>query len=306
MIQTNEGVKKMKKEVINSPIRWAGSKKKILNEVLTLFDKESEYYVEPFLGSGVVLINLMNNIKEFKFKKFYVNDINENIINFYIILRDNVEFLNENIYTITDKYNKIKDINEKEVFYYNIREKYNKIDNNNDKKTIYFYFLMKAGYNGVYRENKNGKFNVPFGKKEKINCDIENMRQISKKLQCVEFYNYDYDIFLKMLKKQNVLQKAFAYFDPPYIPEEKVINKKQELYTNTIFKHEKFVENISKIEINKFLISMSESNKADQIYGNFNKYKVNEITRTINPKKAIKSTEIVYSNFNIIKKYNDK
>ena len=100
----------MKKEVINSPIRWAGSKKKILNEVLTLFDKESEYYVEPFLGSGVVLINLMNNIKEFKFKKFYVNDINENIINFYIILRDNVEFLNENIYTITDKYNKIKDI----------------------------------------------------------------------------------------------------------------------------------------------------------------------------------------------------
>ena len=88
--------------------------------------------------------------------------------------------------------------------------------------------------------------------------------------------------------------------------EEKVINKKQELYTNTIFKHEKFVENISKIEINKFLISMSESNKADQIYGNFNKYKVNEITRTINPKKAIKSTEIVYSNFNIIKKYNDK
>ena len=52
MIQTNEGVKKMKKEVINSPIRWAGSKKKILNEVLTLFDKESEYYVEPFLGSG--------------------------------------------------------------------------------------------------------------------------------------------------------------------------------------------------------------------------------------------------------------
>ena len=59
----------MKKEVINSPIRWAGSKKKILNEVLTLFDKESEYYVEPFLGSGVVLINLMNNIKKFKFKK---------------------------------------------------------------------------------------------------------------------------------------------------------------------------------------------------------------------------------------------
>lgn len=290
---------KMKKEVINSPIRWAGSKKRILNDVLTLFDKESEYYVEPFLGSGVVLINLMNNIEEFKFKKFFVNDINKNIINFYIILRDNVEFINENIYKITNRYNKFKSINEKEAFYYNIREKYNKIDKYNDKKIIYFYFLMKAGYNGVYRENKNGKFNVPFGKKEKIQCNIENMKSISKKIQYVEFYNYDYSTFLKMLNKKNILQNAFAYFDPPYIPEEKVINKKQELYTNTIFKHEQFVKNISELKINKFIISMSESAKADQIYRNFYRYKINEITRTINPKKTIKSTEIVYSNFSI-------
>ena len=289
----------MKKEVINSPIRWAGSKKRILNDVLTLFDKESEYYVEPFLGSGVVLINLMNNIEEFKFKKFFVNDINKNIINFYIILRDNVEFINENIYKITNRYNKFKSINEKEAFYYNIREKYNKIDKYNDKKIIYFYFLMKAGYNGVYRENKNGKFNVPFGKKEKIQCNIENMKSISKKIQYVEFYNYDYSTFLKMLNKKNILQNAFAYFDPPYIPEEKVINKKQELYTNTIFKHEQFVKNISELKINKFIISMSESAKADQIYRNFYRYKINEITRTINPKKTIKSTEIVYSNFSI-------
>ena len=87
----------MKKEVINSPIRWAGSKKKILNEMLTFFDNSSKDYVEPFLGSGVVLINLINNIKDFEYKKFFVNDINTNIINFYIILRDNFKFMEKNI-----------------------------------------------------------------------------------------------------------------------------------------------------------------------------------------------------------------
>lgn len=287
----------MEKEVINSPIRWAGSKKKILNEMLTFFDSKSKYYVEPFLGSGVVLINLVNNIDEFEYKKIFVNDINTNIINFYVILRDNFDYLKENIIKITKKYNEINDITEKETFYYDIREKYNRITINQNKKSIYFYFLMKAGYNGVYRENKNGKFNVPFGKKSKINCDMENMNKISEKLKNVEFYNCDYEEFLEILKKQKVLSDAFVYFDPPYIPEEKVVNKKQELYTSKIFEHEIFMKNINELKINKFLISMSDSKKADLIYGKLNKYVVNDIIRTINPLKIIKSTEIVYSNY---------
>ncbi len=292
----------MEKEVINSPIRWAGSKKKILNEMLTFFDSKSKYYAEPFLGSGVVLINLINNIDEFEYKKIFVNDINTNIINFYVTLRDNFDYLKKNIIKITKKYNEINDITEKETFYYDIREKYNKMISNQNKKSIYFYFLMKAGYNGVYRENRNGKFNVPFGKKNKINCDIENMKKISKNLKNVEFYNCDYEEFLKILKKQKILSNAFVYFDPPYIPEEKVINKKQELYTSKIFEHEIFMKNINELKINKFLISMSDSRQADLIYGKLNKYVVNDIIRTINPLKTIKSTEIVYSNYAIKRK----
>lgn len=292
----------MKKEVINSPIRWAGSKKKILNEMLTFFDNSSKYYVEPFLGSGVVLINLINNIKDFEYKKFFVNDINTNIINFYIILRDNFKFVEKNINKIVKKYNELYDIIEKEKFYYDIRQEFNEKNDDQDKKAIYFYFLMKAGYNGVYRENKNGKFNVPFGKKDKINCDIENMRRVSCKLQNVEFYNCDYKDFLIILNKKKILEDAFVYFDPPYIPEEKVINKKQELYTSKIFEHKEFMKNIDKLKINKFLISMSDSKQADLIYGKLNKYIVNDIIRTINPLKTIKSTEIVYSNYIINKR----
>ncbi len=293
----------MEKEVISSPIRWAGSKKKILNEMLTFFDNKSKYYVEPFLGSGVVLINLINNIKDFEYKKFFVNDINANIINFYIILRDNFKFIEKNISSIVNEYNELYDISQKEKFYYDIRQKFNEITDEQDKKSIYFYFLMKSGYNGVYRENRNGKFNVPFGKKDKINCDIENMKRVSDKLQNVEFYNYDYQEFFKELNKKKVLGDAFVYFDPPYIPEEKVVNKKQELYTSKIFEHEEFIKNIDKLKINKFLISMSDSKKADLIYGDLNKYVVNDIIRTINPLKTIKSTEIVYSNYIISKRY---
>lgn len=293
----------MEKEVISSPIRWAGSKKKILNEMLTLFDNKSKYYVEPFLGSGVVLINLINNIKDFEYKKFFVNDINTNIINFYIILRDNFKFIEKNISSIVNSYNELYDISQKEKFYYDIRQKFNETTDDQDKKSIYFYFLMKSGYNGVYRENRNGKFNVPFGKKDKINCDIENMKRVSDKLQNVEFYNCDYQDFFKELNKKKVLGDAFVYFDPPYIPEEKVVNKKQELYTSKIFEHEEFIKNIDKLKINKFLISMSDSKQADLIYGDLNKYVVNDIIRTINPLKTIKSTEIVYSNYIINKRY---
>lgn len=82
---------KFKDIIVNSPIRWAGSKKKILNEMLNTFPENKKNYVECFLGSAVVLLNVIDNIDVLKYKNFYVNDINSNIINFYISLRDKVE-----------------------------------------------------------------------------------------------------------------------------------------------------------------------------------------------------------------------
>ena len=76
---------------------------------------------------------------------------------------------------------------EKEEYYYQIREKFNNTDNK--IRTVYFLFLMKAGFNGVYRENSKGKFNVPFGKKEYIRIDYDKLKHISDLIQNVEFYN---------------------------------------------------------------------------------------------------------------------
>ena len=141
--------------IVNSPIRWAGSKKKILNEMLNTFPKNKKNYIEMFLGSGVVLLNVLDNKDTLKYKNFYVNDINSNIINFYILLRDNIDGAIKKMKEFENKYNSYS-MDEKEEYYYKIRYDFNNLDSGNEKALL-FYFLMKTGFNGVYRENKNGK-----------------------------------------------------------------------------------------------------------------------------------------------------
>ena len=119
---------------------------------------------------------MLNNIELFKFKRFIVNDINSNIINFYILLKDEYNYLKRYLCQIENTYNSFSNMQEKEEYYYQIREKFNNTDNK--IRTVYFLFLMKAGFNGVYRENSKGKFNVPFGKKEYIRIDYDNLKHI--------------------------------------------------------------------------------------------------------------------------------
>lgn len=77
-------------KVYSSPLRWTGSKKKLLNEMLIMFDKNKRIYIEPFLGSGIVLINTIENNM---FEEYYVNDVNESLINFYVCLKENLVLL---------------------------------------------------------------------------------------------------------------------------------------------------------------------------------------------------------------------
>ena len=131
----------------------------------------------------------------FKFKRFIVNDINSNIINFYVLLKDEYKYLKRYLSLIENTYNSLPDMKQKEDYYYQIREKFNNTDNK--IRTVYFLFLMKAGFNGVYRENSKGKFNVPFGKKEYIRIDYDNLKHISDLIQNVEFYNLEYKELFK-------------------------------------------------------------------------------------------------------------
>lgn len=288
----------MKETVIGSPIRWAGSKKRLLNNMLILFKEEKENYVEPFLGSGVVMLNVLNNIEVLKYKNIYVNDINSNIISFYKLLKRNPLELVKILTKLSEEYNIANDI-EKEKMYYRIRDDFNSIDEN---KEAYFYFLMKVGFNGVYRENKMGKFNVPFGRKEKLLIPIDDLLTTSKLIKNVKFYNMSYDKFIKKMKKKGILKDCFMYCDPPYIPEDKLISQKQELYTNDNFNHDLFVKFLKENLEDSVLISMSKSTLSKKIYGDsFYEKSFMDIFRTINPCKKFKSTEILFSNYEINK-----
>ena len=168
-----------------------------------------------------------------------------------------------------------------------------------DNKSILFYFLMKTGFNGVYRENKAGKFNVPFGRKEKIVVNDDYLMELSKLIQPVNFYNLDYKTFLKKMKEDGKIDNSFMYFDPPYLPDDSLVSQKQELYTKDIFDHKLFVKIITELKGKYLMISMSDSKQADEIYGKFIKNNMKEILRTINPIKLFSSTEIAFTNYKI-------
>lgn len=284
-------------KVLNSPIRWAGSKKKILNEMLNAFKTDKDNYIECFLGSGVVLINVLKNNDKLKYKNFYVNDINSNIINFYKLLQKKPEYLIKGIIKLVTLYNDY-DMSKKEEYYYKLREQFND-EKDLDKKSILFYFLMKTGFNGVYRENKAGKFNVPFGRKEKIVVNEGYLEELSRLIKPVKFFNLDYNSFLDKMKKDGKINNSFMYFDPPYLPDDLLVSQKQELYTNDTFDHRGFVNKIIELDGKHVMISMSDSKKADEIYGKFIKNSMKEILRTINPVKLFSSTEIAFTNYEI-------
>ena len=128
------------------------------------------------------------------------------------------------------------------------------------------------------------------------------MLKISKLIKKVHFYNLRYEKFLDKMQKNGVLNDSFIYCDPPYIPDDKLISQKQELYTSGSFNHFEFSNKIGyyKEKTTNILISMSQSTLADKIYGNrFYQKKLLDIFRTINPKKMFKSSEILYSNYKI-------
>ena len=284
-------------KVLNSPIRWAGSKKKVLVEMLNAFKPNRENYIESFHGSGVVLINVLKKNNTLNYKNFYVNDINQHIINFYKLLQNNPHHIIKQIGELVEVYNNY-DTPKKEEYYYELRMQFNE-EKDLDNKSILFYFLMKTGFNGVYRENKAGKFNVPFGRKEKIVLNADYLMELSKLIQPVNFYNLDYKTFLNKMKEDGKIDNSFMYFDPPYLPDDSLVSQKQELYTKDIFDHKLFVRTITELKGKYIMISMSDSKQADEIYGKFIKNNMKEILRTINPIKLFSSTEIAFTNYKI-------
>jgi DNA adenine methylase len=201
-------------------IKWAGGKSQLLKEIAkqyptglgTRFTK----YAEPFVGGGAVLFDLLN---KYEFESILINDINRELVNTYTAIRDDLIGLISQLQTLQDEY-LFGDREQRKDYYYGKRDRFNELKvldvlgEHSVECAALFIFLNRTCFNGLYRVNSKGQFNVPLGAyKNPLICDEDNLTAISEKLENVIISHGDFK------KSGSFIDSAtFAYFDPPYRP----------------------------------------------------------------------------------------
>ncbi len=202
-------------------LKWAGGKGQLINQIKEFLPseivaaKQIEKYFEPFVGGGAVFFWLSKN---YSIKKAYLYDINPEIILAYRTIRDDVRELINELKRLEGQYSKFSKF-QREVFFYARRTEYNdyiseKIENHCVRRAALMIFLNKTCFNGLFRVNSQGLFNVPFGRYENPTiCDENNLHAVSAVLQhaVIEAGDFEY-----CLKKTDA--NSLVYFDPPYRP----------------------------------------------------------------------------------------
>lgn len=205
----------MKCATVKPFVKWAGGKSQLLNEIRAKYPEKIEKYCEPFVGGGAVLFDVLANCKP---KEVLINDINAELMNTYSQIRDNVEKLIEMLSEMQDSFWAKNDADRK-VMYLAKRERFNDLKINGDErinleKAALFIFLNKTCFNGLYRVNRKGLFNVPIGSYNNPPiCDAENFRLISGLLENVQIKCGDYSRCADFIDSN-----TFVYIDPPYRP----------------------------------------------------------------------------------------
>lgn len=220
-IINNKSIKNTRKDdVYLKPfIKWAGGKGQLLNKIKEQYPKELgdtiTKYAEPFIGGGAVLFDILQN---YDLEEIYIGDINTSLINTYKSIRDNVNDVIKLLKIMEMEYIPLEK-EKRKLYYYEKRDIFNKlkvedISTNNIEKASIFIFLNKTCFNGLYRVNKKGLFNVPMGDyKNPTICNENNLKSVSKALQNVNIVCGDYkqcELFVD--------NKTLVYFAPPYRP----------------------------------------------------------------------------------------
>lgn len=196
-------------------IKWVGGKSQLLEHIRAKYPSKIEKYCEPFVGGGAVLFDILSTKHP---EIVLINDINKELINTYSQIKNNCDDMINQLSKIQITY-KTHSLEENKAFFYEKRQRYNKLKlsgNNveNLEKAVLFIFLNKTCFNGLYRVNSKGLFNVPFNNaKHPLLCDEENLRACSELLQNVEMTVGDYKEC-----KDFIDSDTFVYIDPPYRP----------------------------------------------------------------------------------------
>ena len=296
----------MCKDVARPFLKWAGGKSQLINtfdELLPqqLKNGEVDTYIEPFVGGGAMLFHIL---QKYDIKKAYINDINKELINCYRCLKANVLEVINHLKFLGKDYLQSED---RTKYFYKVRNRYNEIHLNGHldyEKCADFIFLNKTCFNGLYRVNKEGKFNVPHGKyKNPLICDENNLMLCSELLQKVEITFGSYE---QVLDKAN--EKTFIYFDPPYRP--LVENSSFTSYDKSGFNDDdqiQLAKNYKLLNEKKCVLMLSNSdpkniNKEDNFFDNlYNGFYIERVyaKRMINCQASKRGniTEIVVMNY---------
>lgn len=303
-LKATESTKKNSKPFL----KWAGGKNQLLHEVQRYYpfaDGNITKYAEPFVGGGAVLFDILTR---YALAAVYISDINAELIHTYCMVRDHIEELIEMLQSMQHRFIPLEPIARK-AYYRQKRDRFNELKSSENEtttleKAALMIFLNKTCFNGLFRVNKKGLFNVPMGAyKAPLICDEPNLRAVSEKLQKVTIVCGDYR------KAEGFIDEhTFVYFDPPYRPLTATANFTA--YAENLFNDEAqrelavFVNKMHQKGA-KIVVSNSdpknakaEDNFFDAIYAT-HKIKRVEATRMINCNSAArgKIKELLISNF---------
>lgn len=235
-------------------LKWAGGKSQLLDKILARRPVEYNRYVEPMVGAGAVLFALPDH-------PALINDLNAELINTYIQVRDRPEEVIQELQLLPQD----------SQHYYSVRE----IERNSEylqwsdvRKAARTIYLNKLGFNGLYRVNSSGFFNVPFGKRINVNFEYNNIREVSTRLGSCEISCGSY---LDMSGR--IREDDLVYLDPPYLPLSESSNFTE--YTTSGFDIEdhrqlkKFVDDLTELGA-KVLVSNSHSEEIIRMYRDYN------------------------------------
>ena len=271
-------------------IKWAGGKNNLVETLMNYVPQEFATYYEPFFGGGSLYWNLK---LRGRIEEAYISDLNPGLINLLKVVRDR-------FHDLYDELRNYVDIQGSDQ-YYRIRSEFNSLKDNSDmntEKAAMFLYLNRNSFNGLWRTNKNGAFNVPYGFYTKYWLpSLDNLITYSYLLQGTKILNTDFSNALKDCKKED-----FVYFDPPYY------NERDYGFTNyckgnfTVSEHERLKKTIDYLNLKRVLVMESnyETSLVRNLYENYRRITIG-VRHNISckPSSRMKFRELIITNYKI-------
>ena len=291
-------------------LKWAGGKGQLLSQLDQHLPKGISRidftYLEPFVGGGAMLFHILQQFPNIK--KAVINDINSYLITAYRVIKNSPDELIKRLSELENQYYSTGDNEDQKSFFLRVRETFNEVEMDDVDRTKYLIFLNRTCFNGLYRVNSKGNFNVPFGRYlHPTICNAETIKADSELLNRVELVilNGDFERTIEHLSDGFNL----FYFDPPYRPLNATSSfnsySKEDFNDEEQIRLRDFCARLSEYPNVKWMLSNADCSAKnpddtffEEIYGDFN---INRVyaSRAINanPSKRGKLTELLIKNY---------